>query len=166
MFSTLFELFFVACSASVVDFGNNVLKISNGSRLLPGPKSILYVMHALLWLVTGSNLLNITDVMLAKLMYLIFTKSKHCLIGLVSSAGAPHLAWHYALICYFSVVSSPSASALTCTLPWSGWLSHIPHVSVYTGHCLCRYPVPNNCKFLLISAFFGLHCHVFMCCLI
>ena len=71
VFSTV-TLFLVAQNASIVDFGNNIL---NGSRLPSASESILYVMHALLWLVLDSNMVKITDFMLSKVRYCILTKS-------------------------------------------------------------------------------------------
>ena len=47
---TITWLFWQA-NTSVVDYGNSVLNIVNGIRLPLAPESILYAMHALLWLV-------------------------------------------------------------------------------------------------------------------
>ena len=44
---TLHELFFVACDASITDFGNNVLKIVNDFRLPSAPESVLYMCSSL-----------------------------------------------------------------------------------------------------------------------
>ena len=45
------RLFFVAHNSSLLDFGNNTLKILNGIRSLLAPELIVYVLCTLLWLV-------------------------------------------------------------------------------------------------------------------
>ena len=155
-------LYFMACNASVVDFGNNAFNILNAIRLPSAPESILHVMYAPLWLVLDSNLVNITHFLLSKLRYFIVTKSKFLSFGLVASAVAWHLDWPHGLTSCLLVVSGPSAvSVLIYTLPWSGWdfcifcMQGIVSADALS-HNIC------SCPFFSVS--YWPHCHVLVCC--
>ena len=101
------------------------------------------------WLVLDSKLVYVADSTLLKIRYLIFIKSKLLSFGNVSWAAACHLAWYHGLTCNFLVISDPTAAfALTCTLPWNGWSSHILCTSCCIQGTVCSgCPVSHYLQF-------------------
>ena len=70
------KLFIVAYNDSTVAFGNKLLNILNGMRLLSALELILYVILVCLYLVLHSNLGKTTDLMILRFIYFTFTTSK------------------------------------------------------------------------------------------
>ena len=119
----------------MLDLGNKYLNISNGIKLPSAPQSILDVILVCLWLMLDSNLVNITDFILSRLMYFTLTTLK---LWSCSS---------YFLRLFLTSWCTSSITSLACRFPcclqedlqailkWLA-LSHSLHFFQYAGHCL------------------------------
>ena len=98
---------------------------------------------------TGSSLVNIIDLQLSTLRYLIFTESKLLSHSFCSTGQAPDLVWCHGSICHFLVVSGFAAvSALICIPPWSHLSFHI-----FCMSCCRKGTVPGTALFHIICNF-------------
>ena len=110
-------------------------------------------MCTLLWLVLDSSFEIIMDFILSNLGYLILTNSNlsccscSTVWGCICSASLNGSICHSLVICDLA-----AASALTCTLPWSGWSSHIHHTFCHReGNVSWSALFHSICNFLLTS---------------
>ena len=131
-----------------MDFGNKVLDALNGIKLQLLLLSILYVIWALSWPMFNSSMVMITDFALSKFtnLCLLAQISKHC--PFISLCRVPHFAGLHGLPYCFTVTPGlVSAFVCFCILLCSSSFSNIHCILPYTGHCLCRYSVPQHLQF-------------------
>ena len=101
------------------------------------------------WVVLGSKFVNITDLILSKLKYMIFTESKllSCWSCFISRGSSSCLTSWIDLL----LLSGLWSCYCLCTdlhnaLKWLVFL-HLPRVLLFEGHCLWRCPVPQYLPF-------------------
>ena len=88
-----------------------------------------------------------------------------CHVGPVLLDGCHYLSWHKGLTCYLLVICSASAAAMyQSTHCHIVAFSYIFHISCCMQGTISAGPLPHSiCNVLLISVFYGPHCHVFVC---
>ena len=132
IFNTM-GFFFVLHNSSIVDLGKRILKIYTGIKLPLAPVSTLYTMQVHHWLLLDSNLVNIMDFALSRLMYFILTTSKF----LFYSFGSPACrspSWPMSWIIFLTHQSCCCHISLHTTLKWFS-VPHPLHFLPYIGHC-------------------------------
>ena len=163
MFLILLHCFFVVWNTSIVDLENRDLNILNGIRLPSAPKSILYVIQVLLWLMLDSNLVNMTDFILSSLMY--FTLTAWKLLSCPSCFTVWSLSfwlilWTALLTCWFSCYWCVD---LHTTFKWLGF-PHSLHFLPYAWHHFLCALSHNTCNFPLFCVLGASLSHFYILC--
>ena len=130
----------MACNMAIVDFGEEILNTLNCIRFSSLLVSILYIFPVLLWLVLISNLVNITNLTLSKLKYMILTESKFlplsfCLLVLGS---CPCRNMWTALFLCGDLWLCLSLCVLLHTALQLLPFQHLLHILTYARHCFSR----------------------------
>ena len=108
--SFIFEVFSLVCAhlcacgiSIIVDLRKRILNTLNCIKLLLLLVSILYGILVLFWLLLNSTLVNITNITLLKLKYLVFTGSKILLSSLCSLFRVLLYVTFHGLPCFFGM---------------------------------------------------------------